>query len=151
MRLESTKWAMIALPLASIAYGWLCQKKVHVAAVCVALFLSGFLSMYVFLVWSNGWGSHTLLCSWIYSSTLAYIVDANTGRSTTAVACNSCFRGAFAFVSAEVAAPLQDAIGDGGLYSLWGGLMVVVGILMMLLIWKGKEWRERDVSRGNEK
>jgi hypothetical protein len=44
---------------------------------------------------------------WIYASTLAYIVDANVGRSSTAVATNSSFRGLFAFVAAEVAVPLQ--------------------------------------------
>ncbi|KAI5121067.1 hypothetical protein M0805_008581 [Coniferiporia weirii] len=129
LRLESTKWAMIALPLPSLAYAWLCEKKVHVAAVCVALFFAGFLSI------------------WIYSSTLAYIVDANTGRSATAVACNSCFRGVLGFIASEVAVPLQDALGDGGLYTLWAGLLVVSGLLIMLVIWKGKEWREADAAR----
>ena len=43
----------------------------------------------------------------IYTSTLAYIVDANTGRSSSAVAMNSAFRGIAAFVGAEVAVPLQ--------------------------------------------
>ena len=47
MRLESTKPAMIFLPLSILAYAWLCQKKAHVAAVCVALFFEGFFSMYV--------------------------------------------------------------------------------------------------------
>ena len=44
---------------------------------------------------------------WIYTSTLAYIVDANVGRSSTAVATNSSFRGLSAFVAAEIAVPLQ--------------------------------------------
>jgi hypothetical protein len=34
-------------------------------------------------------------------------VDANTGRSSMAVAANSSFRGLFAFVAAEIAVPLQ--------------------------------------------
>lgn len=46
-------------------------------------------------------------CRWIYSSTLAYIVDANNGRSSTAVACNSSFRGIAGCVAVEVAVPLQ--------------------------------------------
>ncbi|KAL5520057.1 hypothetical protein ACEPAG_1717 [Sanghuangporus baumii] len=133
MRLQSTKWAMLVLPLSSAAYGWLCEKKVHVAAVCVALFFAGFLSI------------------WVYSSTLAYIVDANTGRSTTAVACNSCFRGTSAFIAAELAVPLQNSIGDGGLYTLWAGLLIIVGLLTMLLLWKGKEWREYDSLKSSEK
>ncbi|KAG6379084.1 vacuolar DHA amino acid exporter [Boletus reticuloceps] len=44
---------------------------------------------------------------WIYTSTLAYIVDANTGRSSTAVAMNSAYRGILAFIAAEIAIPLQ--------------------------------------------
>jgi uncharacterized membrane protein (DUF106 family) len=50
MRLESTKPAMILLPLSILAYAWLCQKEVHVAAVCIALFFEGFFSMYVVLL-----------------------------------------------------------------------------------------------------
>ena len=45
--------------------------------------------------------------SCIYSSTLAYIVDANNGRSSSAVASNSAFRGGMAFIAAEVAVPMQ--------------------------------------------
>lgn len=43
----------------------------------------------------------------MYSSTLAYIVDANNGRSATAVATNSAFRGVFAFIATEIAVPMQ--------------------------------------------
>ena len=43
----------------------------------------------------------------IYASTLAYVVDANVGRSSSAVAINSGFRGSLAFMSAEIAVPLQ--------------------------------------------
>ncbi|KAH8114699.1 MFS general substrate transporter [Phellopilus nigrolimitatus] len=129
MRLEGTKWAIGILPLSSLAYAWLCQKRVHVAAVCVALFFAGFLSI------------------WIYSSTLAYIVDANVGRSTTAVALNSWFRGVMGFVAAEVAPLMQDGVGDGGMYTIWAGLLVIAGLLIALLLWKGQEWREQDLRR----
>ena len=44
---------------------------------------------------------------WIYSSTLAYIVDANAGRSSTAAATNSCCRGLSGFVAVEAAVSLQ--------------------------------------------
>lgn len=43
----------------------------------------------------------------MYATSLAYIVDANTGRSSSAVASNSAFRGTMAFVAVEVAVPLQ--------------------------------------------
>ena len=45
MRIESTKPAAVALPLACIAYAWLAQKHVHIAALCISLFFSGFFSM----------------------------------------------------------------------------------------------------------
>ncbi|KAI0330794.1 MFS general substrate transporter [Cubamyces sp. BRFM 1775] len=125
MRLQSTIAPMFFLPPSVIAYGWVCERHVHVAAICVMLFLSGFFSIS------------------IYSSTLAYIVDANTGRSSSAVATNSAFRGLSAFVAAEIAVPLQVSIGDGGLYTLWGGLMLLSELLILLVWWKGGAWREK--------
>ncbi|KAI0030266.1 major facilitator superfamily domain-containing protein, partial [Vararia minispora EC-137] len=128
-RLVSTKGALLFFPLPVIAYGWLAQEHVHVAALCVALFFSGFFSI------------------WIYSATLAYIVDANTGRSSSAVATNSFFRGATACIFAELAVPLQDALGDGGLYSLWTGLVIVCEVLLLLVLYRGGRWRERAEER----
>lgn len=46
-RLESTAVPMLLLPLSVIAYGWVCERHVSVAAICVMLFLVGFFSMYV--------------------------------------------------------------------------------------------------------
>ncbi|KAI0316276.1 major facilitator superfamily domain-containing protein [Amylostereum chailletii] len=132
MRLESTKIAMVFFPLPVIAYAWLAQNEVHVAALCVALFFAGFFSI------------------WIYSSTLAYIVDANVGRSSSAVATNSAFRGTFAFVFAELAVPLQDGIGDGGLYSLWTGLVILCEGLVLVVLWWGGAWREKAERRERE-
>ncbi|KAG2120071.1 MFS general substrate transporter [Suillus cothurnatus] len=133
MRLESTKIVMLWSPLSVIGYAWVCQERVSIAAVCVMLFLAGFLSV------------------WTYTSILAYLVDANTGRSSMAVATNSSVRGLFAFVAAEIAIPLQDAIGDGGLYTLWAGLMVVVECMILLVLYKGRNWREASVEREKQK
>ena len=81
------------------------------------------------------------LHSWIYSSTLAYIVDANPGRSSSAVAANSCFRGVAAFTFTLAAVPLQDCVGDGGLYTLWAGLLVFCEFLFLLVQVRGGPWR----------
>ena len=51
--------------------------------------------------------------SWSFSSALPYIVDSNQGRSSTAVATNSAFRGFFAFVATEIAVPMQVGLGNG--------------------------------------
>ncbi|KAG0702538.1 vacuolar DHA amino acid exporter [Suillus ampliporus] len=149
MRLESTKVAMLWLPLSVLGYAWVCQEHVNIAAVCVMLFLTGFLSMCRLF-------RFTLFFSlihdrWIYASTLAYIVDANIGRSSAAVATNSSFRGLSAFVATEIAVPLQDSIGDGGLYTLWAGLMVVTECLILLVLYKGKKWREASIEQEKQK
>lgn len=149
MRLESTKVAMIFLPLSCVAYGWLCEKKIHIAAVCASLFLAGFFTMCASLcrISCFFFFIDTRKHSWIYSSTLAYIVDANNGRSSAAMATNSAFRGLFGFIAAEVAAPLQNSIGDGGLYTLWAGLLFVSELLVLLVILKGKKWREHAAAK----
>ncbi|KAK7689799.1 hypothetical protein QCA50_006438 [Cerrena zonata] len=132
MRLESTFIWMLFLPLSSAAYGWVAEKHVHVAAICVFLFLSGFFSIA------------------IYASTLAYIVDANIGRSSPAVATNSTFRGLSAFVATEIAVPLQLAMGDGGLYTLWAGIIVISELLLLLVWWKGRSWREQAEKKESQ-
>ncbi len=81
--------------------------------------------------------------SCIYTSTLSYVVDANNGRSSSAVATNSAFRGGTAFIAAELAVPLQNAIGDGGMYSLWAGLILLSELLILLVWWKGGAWRAK--------
>ncbi|RDX46518.1 vacuolar DHA amino acid exporter [Lentinus brumalis] len=125
MRLESTMVFMPFFPASVIAYGWVCERHVNVAAICVMLFLSGLFS----------------IC--IYTSTLSYVVDANNGRSSSAVATNSAFRGGTAFIAAELAVPLQNAIGDGGMYSLWAGLILLSELLILLVWWKGGAWRAK--------
>ncbi|KZP04105.1 MFS general substrate transporter [Athelia psychrophila] len=136
MRLKSTIIAMWFLPPSVVGYAWVCEQHVHVAAVCVMLFLAGFFTL------------------WIYASTLAYIVDANVGRSSTAAATNSAFRGIAAFVAAEVAIPLQNSIGDGGMYTLWAGLLAIAELLIILVLWRGSKWRdeaiEREMKEANE-
>jgi hypothetical protein len=69
-------------------------------------------------------------------------VDANAGRSTAAVATNSLYRGLSGLIAAEIAAPIQDAIGDGGLYSAWGVATLIVEILIIIVAFRGKRWRE---------
>ena len=48
-----------------------------------------------------------LWTSWSFLSTMAYIVDANNGWSSTAVALSNTFWGIFAFVATEIVVPLQ--------------------------------------------
>jgi MFS family permease len=129
MRLESNKVVLFIIPLAVVAYAWVTSRNLHWAGAVVALFISGFGVLF------------------IYASALAYLVDANPGRSIPATASNSSFRGFAGMISSEIAAPLRDAIGDGGLYSLWAGLLVVMELMIVLVIWKGQRWREEAERR----
>ncbi|EAW12273.1 putative MFS transporter [Aspergillus clavatus NRRL 1] len=83
---------------------------------------------------------------WVYSPTMSYLLDINPGNTTVTVACNSFFRGLLAFLFAEVAVPLQSAIGDGGLYSLWAGLWAICAVLIMIVYFKGSRWRTSSSS-----
>ncbi|KIK81700.1 hypothetical protein PAXRUDRAFT_807123 [Paxillus rubicundulus Ve08.2h10] len=124
MRLYSATLAMLWLPPCVVGYAWVVEKHVHIAVVCVMLTLSGFFSI------------------WMYTSTLAYLVDANPGRSCSAVATNSSFRGTLAFISTMIAVPLQEALGDGILYTGFAGLLIVMELLILLVMYKGVSWRE---------
>ena len=42
---------------------------------------------------------------------------------------------------------LQIAIGDGGLYTLWAGLMLLSEIMILIVIWKGETWRDKAKAR----
>ncbi|XP_006462371.1 hypothetical protein AGABI2DRAFT_186299 [Agaricus bisporus var. bisporus H97] len=129
MRLKSTTIGLIIFPPSVVGFGWACREHTHVAVLCVLLFVAGFFTI------------------WVYSSTLAYVVDANKGRSATAVATNSAFRGTLAFIATEIAVPMQDGIGDGWLYTFWGFLMALSGLLILLVSWKGRDWRIRAEER----
>jgi len=89
MRLQSTKIGMAALPLPILAYGWMCQKGVHVSGPIIMLFIAG------------------AGVNWTYSSTLAYVVDTNAGRAASAIAVNSMYRGISGFITSEVSGPVQ--------------------------------------------
>ncbi|ORY32921.1 major facilitator superfamily domain-containing protein [Naematelia encephala] len=126
MRLQSTVIGMPLVISAFLAYGWCADKHVHIAGIVVTLFFCGMGLML------------------IYSSTLAYLVDANPGRSASAVSCNSFMRGTFGCILSQVALPIQNAIGDGGLYTLFAGLLCLSCSGIGLLIWKGQEWRSPE-------
>lgn len=115
MRLLSTRLAMLFLPPSLVAYGWLVQYSQPIWWICIALFVIGMSSI------------------WIYSSTLAFIVDANPGRSTSAVACNSAARG-ISGCAASFFAPaiVNSKIGNGGLYTIWAATSIILmGVLLL--------------------
>ncbi|KAF9265334.1 MFS general substrate transporter [Marasmius fiardii PR-910] len=125
MRLRSTIHGSILFPIFILGFAWVSDKHVHIAASIVMLFLCGFVVIFV------------------YTSTLAYVVDANVGQSSTAVALNSAFRGIAAFIMTEVAVPMQAR----WMYTVFAGLMVICGLLILAVTHKGKDWRSAADDR----
>ncbi|KAI5829788.1 MFS general substrate transporter [Schizophyllum commune Tattone D] len=123
MRLQSTVPGLISFPIFVLGFAWITEEHVHISGMCVMLFMTGLTQLFV------------------YASTLSYVVDANVGRSSYAVALNSAFRGISAFVATEIAVPLQDGLGDGWLYTLWAALMACSSAMVVLIIYKGAAWR----------
>lgn len=124
MRIKSTFPAMLFLPPLYIAYAWLVQKEVSVAGPVVILFFLGTAVMV------------------IYSSTLAFIVDANPGRSSSAVACNSLFRGLLACAASQSAEPILAKVGgNGAFYTGWAVILLIGQLALVLVAIKGKRWR----------
>lgn len=95
----------------------------------------------------------------IYASTLAYLVDSNPGRSAGAVSCNSFVRGSLGCILSQVAIPIQEAIGEGGLYSIVAGLLAISTTCLLLIAGelhdlcqtasadssaKGESWRQPE-------
>jgi hypothetical protein len=65
---------------------------------------------------------------------------------------NSCFRSVMACVFTEAAVPLQNSIGDGGLYTLWAGILILCELLILLVRLRGGVWREAaDECEGPQK
>lgn len=128
MRLKSALGAGPVMVASFLVYAWTADQKTNVAGPAVALVFGGF----------------TIMA--IYASTLAYIVDANPGRSSSAISCNSMARGITACVFSFIALPIRNAIGDGGLYTLISGLLVVSCLGFFVLIKKGRKWRDPEWS-----
>ena len=70
-------------------------------------------------------------------------MDSNVGRSSSAIALNTFSRGIFGLVAAEIVVPLERSIGEGGLYSLWAGWLLISEFMILLVWWKGGRWRKK--------
>ncbi|ADV21615.1 hypothetical protein I305_03357 [Cryptococcus gattii E566] len=81
----------------------------------------------------------------LIASFLAYAWTAQEkGASSSAVSCNSMFRGICACVMSQVATPIQNGIGDGGLYTLFAGILAFACACNLLLMVKGEQWRSPE-------
>ncbi|KAK9895179.1 MFS general substrate transporter [Cystobasidium minutum MCA 4210] len=128
-RLRATLAPMPLIPLALIAYAWTVQEHVPIYGPVISLFLAGVSAV------------------WVYSCVLAYIVDSATGMASTAVSCNSLFRGVTGFVASQAGEPILTSVGNGPLYTGWAILMLLAEVSLILVCFKGQQWRERAAQK----
>jgi hypothetical protein len=102
---EYLLWRLGSSAVRSCFWMDMCEECTYLCCLCLSLSLRVLLDVSSFFMLRNHF--KILWNSWSYSSTLAYLVDANNGRSSTAVALNSVFRGVIAFVATEITVPLQ--------------------------------------------
>lgn len=70
-----------------------------------------------------------------------YFLDTFT-YAASALAASSALRFAFGFCFPLFTPPMITALGDGGTYSLWGGLLLLIGIPFPLLFYyRGEKMR----------
>lgn len=122
---EHVFFGAILYPLALIFFGWTAQHKLHWALPLVGTFLFGIASMIIF------------------GTTMTYLVDALPGRGSSATAVSNLVRMILAAVATFVGEPLQNALGFGWLYTMWGLLGLALVSLLVLLRRNGKAWREK--------
>ncbi|GAA5824803.1 hypothetical protein JCM11251_005352 [Rhodosporidiobolus azoricus] len=126
MRIKSTYPALPFVPIFFILYAWFAWAHLHIAGPVVVLF---FLGAFIMV---------------IYASTLSYIVDANPGRSTSAVACNSLFRGVIACIASQTAEPILDHIKNGAFYTGVAVILAIGAALLVVLSIRGGRWRAKS-------
>lgn len=112
--------------LISLRQAWTVDYQVNVAVPIIALFVLG------------------LSTIWIYSSTLAFIVDSNKGRSSSAVACNSLARGSLACIASFIAEPLTRTITGKFFYTGFAVILTVALVFLTIVAERGKRWREEE-------
>lgn len=122
---EHVFFGAILYPLALIFFGWTAQHKLQWAIPLVGTFLFGIASMIIF------------------GTTMTYLVDALPGRGSSAAAVSNLVRMILAATATFVAEPLQNALGFGWLFTMWGLLGLAMVILLVLLKRNGKAWREK--------
>jgi hypothetical protein len=82
---------------------------------------------------------------------LAYIVDSATGMASTAVSCNSLFRGVTAFVASQAGEPLLTSVGNGPLYTGWAVLLLLAELALVVVCYRGQQWKEKAARKKAEK
>lgn len=67
--------------------------------------------------------------------------------ASTAVSCNSLFRGVTAFVASQAGEPILTSVGNGPLYTGWAILMLLAEVALIVVCFKGQQWKEKAAEK----
>ncbi|KAF2271771.1 MFS general substrate transporter [Westerdykella ornata] len=129
-RMKENAWIAGAMwPLALIWYGWSAQYGVHWICPMIANFFFGVGSMLVFALVTT------------------MLTEMMPRRASAGVAINNFCRSLFCFVGAVAADPVIQAIGNGWLMVILGGVGLVsgAGVILAMGRW-GSVWRDKMVE-----
>ncbi|CAG8566031.1 1690_t:CDS:2 [Gigaspora rosea] len=124
MRIHSAWSGALLVPCSYLAYGWLLENNYNLIVLMILWFLGSLGTLIVFNALSS------------------YLVDAYTSRSASATALNNCFRFMVAGTVAILEPLMEDTFGTGWMFTFIVSLGVVSGLLVVVVYFKGKEWRE---------
>ncbi|KAI8341685.1 major facilitator superfamily domain-containing protein [Chlamydoabsidia padenii] len=113
-----------------IAYGWCTRENVHYAFALVAIF---FLSI--------GLMTPTVVVN-------TYMVDSFKGKSAAVMACSSLVRFSFAGIGSLIASDLQHALGDGILFTVCGGLLILLSTSIFYIKSRPQKWLDQRLKNG---
>lgn len=67
--------------------------------------------------------------------------------ASTAVSCNSLFRGVTAFVASQAGEPILTSVGNGPLYTGWAILMLLAEVALIVVCFKGQQWKDKAAAK----
>ncbi|KAI9661396.1 MAG: hypothetical protein M1831_003129 [Alyxoria varia] len=123
-RMGENVWtAAFFMPAALIWYAWTAQEHIH---------------WYVPMIASFFYGAGSML---LFGAVTTMLTEFMPRNSSNGVALNSCVRYIFAFLGTLLAEPLMSALGNGGLFTLLGGISLASCSVIVLMKRNGEKWR----------
>lgn len=71
--------------------------------------------------------------------------------ASTAVSCNSLFRGVTGFVASQAGEPILTSVGNGPLYTGWAILLLLAEVALILVCFRGHQWKEQAARKKAER
>ncbi|KAG6324993.1 hypothetical protein E4U44_007982 [Claviceps purpurea] len=128
-RLFDQIWGVLLCVAGTIMFGWFISSSLHVSAVIIATFLTGF------------------GMSWVFVATTAFLGECVPLQAAGAFALGNMLRNPGAAIAAVVYPPLVRRMGVGWLFTGFALLdLVVVGGAVIVLRVYGPSWRKKKAS-----